>query len=326
MKKAETATMDPWIEGYLIYLDKVGRKTPRTIVDVRCTLRRVTARFERLRPGVALWHLELTDYLHWLEAERQCGSTESSLAKYLSHVRGLLEYAWRSGRSERNVLNGFSLQHAVPRTEPKSLSLEEAEQLVAATAGPGPTARRDRLIILLLYGCGLRTSELCGLDVAHVNRERQELVILKAKGDRPRAIPIPEALYTELLAYLLEHGKRGPLFRTRAHKRRLRLHDICEIVTAAAERASLRAGITPRTLRHSFATHLMDRGVDLAVIASLMGHRSPQETGVYLHVLPNRPQAAVRTLPIGVSAGIKLPTKNSPVDMLGIDGVDDRRS
>ena len=110
-----------------------------------------------------------------------------------------------------------------------------------------------------------------------------------------------------MLAYLLEHGKRGPLFRTSTRKRRLRVVDVCEVVTAAATRAGLRAGVTPRTLRHSFATHLMDRGVDLAIIASLMGHRSPQETGVYLHVLPERPQAAVRTLPIGVSAGIKVP-------------------
>jgi site-specific recombinase XerD len=299
MNKTNTTAMDPMVEGYLSYLDKVGRKVPRTIVDVRCTLRRAMDGLERVRPGVELWHLQLEDYLHWLEAERQCGSTESSLAKYLSHVRGLLEYAWRSGRAQRNVLDGFSLQHTLRRTVPKSLNLEEAERLVQATTAPGPTARRDRLIILLLYGCGLRTNELCALDVADINRERQELVVLKAKGDRPRSIPIPEALYTELLAYLLEHGKRGPLFRTSTRKRRLRAVDVCEIVTAAATRAGLRAGVTPRTLRHSFATHLMDRGVDLAVIASLMGHRSPQETGVYLHVLPQRPQAAVRTLPIG---------------------------
>jgi integrase/recombinase XerD len=268
-------------------------------VDVRCTMRRAIAGLERVRPGVALWRLKLEDYLHWLESERQSGSTESSLAKYLSHVRGLLEYAWRSGRAERNALDGFSLQHTVRRTAPKSLNLDEAERLVQATTAPGLTARRDRLIILLLYGCGLRTNELCELDVAHVNRERHELVVLKAKGDRPRAIPIPEALYTELLAYLLEHGKRGSLFRTSTRKRRLRAGDVCEIVTAAATRAGLRDGVTPRTLRHSFATHLMDRGVDLAIIASLMGHRSPQETGVYLHVLPERPQAAVRNLPIG---------------------------
>jgi integrase/recombinase XerC len=299
MKKTNTVAMDPLIEGYLSYLDKVGRKTPRTIIDVRCTLRRATKHFERTRPSNTLWHLALEDYLHWLEAERRCGCTESSLAKYLSHVRGLLEYAWRSGRAERNVLDGFSLQHSLRRSEPQSLNLEQAERLVRATATPGPTARRDRLIILLLYGCGLRTSELCGLDVAHVNRERQELLILKAKGDRPRAIPIPEALYTELLAYLLEHGRRGPLFRTGIQKRRLRTYDVCEIVATAAARAGLQAGVTPRTLRHSFATHLMDRGVDLAVISSLMGHRSPQETGVYLHVLPERPQAAVRKLAIG---------------------------
>jgi site-specific recombinase XerD len=298
MKKANTTMMDLLIEGYLSYLDKVGRKTPRTIVDVRCTLRRATARFEAMRPGVELWHLKLEDYLHWMEAERRCGCTESSLAKYLSHVRGLLEYAWRSGRADRNVLDGFSLQHTVRRTVPKFLNLEEAERLVQATTAPGPTARRDRLIVLLLYGCGLRTNELCALDVAHVNRERRELVVLKAKGDRPRAVPIPEALYTELLAYLLERGKRGPLFRTSIRKQRLRAKDVCEVVTAAAARAGLRADVTPRTLRHSFATHLMDRGVDLAIISSLMGHRGPQETGVYLHVLPERQQAAVRMLPI----------------------------
>jgi integrase/recombinase XerC len=162
--------MDPLIEGYLSYLDKMGRKAPRTIVDVRCTLRRAIAGLERVRSGVDLWRLSLEDYLHWLEEERQLGRTNGCLAKYLSHMRGLLEYAWRSGRAERNVLDGFSLQHTLRRTVPKSLNLDEAERLVHATITPGPSARRDRLIILLLYGCGLRTSELCGLDVADINR------------------------------------------------------------------------------------------------------------------------------------------------------------
>lgn len=291
--------MDPLIDGYLSYLAKVGRKTPRTVIDVRCTLRRVIAGIERVRPEVDLWRVSLEDFLRWLEAERQLGRTDASLAKYLSHVRGFLEYAWRSGRTERNVLDGFSLQHTLRRTVPKHLNLEEAERLVDATAAAGPTSRRDRLMILLLYGCGLRTSELCALDVADINRERRELVVLKTKGDRPRSIPIPDALYTELLAYLLEHGKRGALFRTSAKGRRIREKDVGAVVTATATRAGLRDGVTARTLRHSFATHLMDRGVDLAVIASLMGHRSPQETGVYLHVLPQRPEAAVRRLPIG---------------------------
>jgi integrase/recombinase XerD len=291
--------IDPLIEGYLSYLDKVGRKAPRTIIDVRCTLRRAIEGLEQIRPNVDLWRLSLEDFLHWMEQERQLGRTDSSLAKYLSHIRGLLEYAWRSGRCERNVLDGFSLQHTQRRGAPKSLNLQEAEQLVHATTAPGPTARRDRLMILLLYGCGLRTNELCALNVSDVNRERHELVVQKGKGDKPRSIPIPEALFTELLAYLLERGKRGALFRTHFLERRITDKDVCAVVTDVATRAGLRAGVTARTLRHSFATHLMDRGVDLAIIASLMGHRSPQETGVYLHVLPQRPEAAVRTLPLG---------------------------
>lgn len=299
MSKRLLPPLDPLIEGYLSYVDKVGRRKPRTVIDIRCTLRRAIAGLGRIRPGVDLWRLSLEDFLHWFEEERQSGCSNTCLIKFLSQVRGLLEYAWRSGRAERNVLDGMSLHHTLRRTAPKHLTLEEAERLVRATDAPGPTSRRDRLVILLLYGCGLRTSELCALDVVDINRERHELVVHKGKGDKPRSIPIPEALYTELLAYLLERGKRGALFRTLVKTRRLRAKDVCDIVDAASAHAGLRGGVTARTLRHSFATHLMDRGVDLAIIASLMGHRSPQETGVYLHVLPQRPEAAVRQLRIG---------------------------
>jgi len=110
-------------------------------------------------------------------------------------------------------------------------------------------------------------------------------------------IPIPEGVQTELLAYLLERGgKRGPLLRTLERRRPLSSHEVCRIVREAVQRAGIDWKVTPMTLRHSFATHLMDRGVDLAVIARLMGHRSPRETGVYLHVLPDRPRSAVEEL------------------------------
>ena len=292
-------TLDPLIEGYLSYLREVGRKSPRTVIDVRCTLARAVRELDRQRPDVPLWRLALEDYLHWLGASRESGRASTSIAKDVSHIRGLLEYAWRSGRSERNVLDGFSVEHTLTHEVPKSLTLAEAEQLVRACPRGNRAERRERLMILLLYGCGLRTSELCALDVAHINREREELQILTAKGDRPRAVPIPAAVYTELLAYLLDHGKRGALFRTTHKVKRIRSHDVCVVVSAAAKRARLREGVTARTLRHAFATHLMDRGVDLGVIASLMGHRSPQETGVYLHVLPHRPRAAVSALNMG---------------------------
>jgi len=165
--------LDPWLEGYLSYQRDVRRINPRTIIDLRCTLKKVGEYMNALRPGTPLWKLTLDDYLHWLSEARGQGRSASALAKDLSHLRGMLDYAWRSGRSDRNVLDGFSLQDSLTRVEPRSLTLEEAERLVRACPRQTPAQRRNRLIVLLLYGCGLRTSELCDLDVQDVSVESQ---------------------------------------------------------------------------------------------------------------------------------------------------------
>jgi site-specific recombinase XerD len=295
-----TTVLDPVLEGYLDYLADVQRQRPRTVIDVRCTLRRVSVAMAERHPGTPLWQLRLEDYLHWLEAERGRGCRGPCLCKYISHLRGLLDYAWRSGRAERNVLDGFQLQDNGARQVPPVLTVDEAQQLVRACPRTTPAERQARVLLLLLYGCGLRTSELCQLGIQDIDRERGELQVLHGKGDRQRVIPIPEAVFTELLAYLLERGgRRGPLFRTAARSQRITARHVCDVVRQAAERAGLPKLVTPKVLRHSYATHLMDRGVDLAVIASLMGHRSPAETGVYLHVLGDRPRTAVHQLTKG---------------------------
>ena len=289
--------LDPWIEGYLDYQLKVRRLTPRSIVDIRCTLRQAVVMLELIRPGVLLWKLTLEDYLQWLNRKREDGYSTQSLNKDLSHLRGLLDYTWRSGRCDRNVLDGLTLEDVSRNQVPRFLTIEQARQLIEACPAGSRVQRRDRLMILLLYGCGLRTSELCQLDLSDVDLERQELLIRHGKGDRARRIPVPEGVWTALLAYLAERkGKQGALLRTANKRVRIRAIDVCEVVSAAAKQAGFEPAVTPKMLRHSFATHLMDRGVDLAVIASLMGHRSAHETGVYLHRLPGRAEAAVNLL------------------------------
>lgn len=291
------APLDPWIEGYLDYQLKVRRLKPRSIVDMRCTLKRALQKLALIRPSVALWKLTLEDYLLWINAEREAGYSHQSLNKDLSHLRGLLDYTWRSGRSDRNVLDGLKLQDTARSRAPRCLTLEQAQQLIEATAGKTSAQRRDRLILLLLYGCGLRTSEVCQLDLGDVDLERQELVVLQGKGDRARRVPVPEAVWMVLLAYLGERkGRRGALLRTLDKHVRLNAKNMCDVVGEAGRRAGLPLDLTPKMLRHSYATHLMDRGVDLGVIASLMGHRSARETGVYLHRLPGRAEAAVQLL------------------------------
>lgn len=289
--------LDTWTEGYLNYLQDVSRKAPGTVRDVRCTLRRVTRMMAVQRPDEPLWKLSLRDYLAWLEREREAGTSPQSLAKYVSHLRGLLDYTWRSGRAQRNVLDGFSIQDARRPQKPRCLTEDEARRLVQACPQSTALERRERMVVLLLYGCGLRTSELCAVRVQDINRERRELLVVRGKGDRERTLPIPDGVYTELLAYLVERGgQRGPLFRTLTHRRPLSDKEVGQIVRRAAQRAELTGKVTPKVLRHSFATHLMNRDVDLAVIASLMGHRSPQETGVYLHVLEHATEEAVEKL------------------------------
>ena len=289
--------IDPWMEGYLDYLLNVRRMSPRSVVDIRCTLRRAVITLDQMRPGLALWKLSLEDYLQWINQTRENGYSTRSINKDLSHLRGLLDYTWRSGRSDRNVLDGLMLEDGARQQKPKHLTIEQARQLIEACPGGTRAQRRDRLILLLLYGCGLRTGELRQLDLADVDLARQEVVVRHGKGDRARRLPVPEAVWTVLLAYLAERkGRRGALLRSLAKGVRVREREIAAVVDAAARRAGLPEDVTPKTLRHSFATHLMDRGVDLAVIASLMGHRSAHETGVYLHRLPGRAEAAVELL------------------------------
>ena len=289
--------LDPWIEGYLDYLQDVARKAPGTVRDVRCSLRRLVRMLAVIRPDEPLWKLTLRDYLRWLEQEREAKTSPQSLVKYVSHARGLLDYTWRSGRADRNVLDGFQIQDAKRPAKPRCLTQDEARRLVQACPQATKNDRRERMVVLLLYGCGLRTDELCGVRLQDIDRERRDLLVVRGKGDRQRTIPIPDAVFTELLAYLVERGgQRVPLFRTLTHRRPLRSNDAREIVRRAAQRADRADDLTPKVLRHSFATHLMDQGVDLAVISSLMGHRSPNETGVYLHVPGDKTATAVAKL------------------------------
>lgn len=297
MSQSKQPKLDPLMEGYLEYRANVERRDPKTIKDIRCTLRRVTAAMEQLRPGKPLWELKLTDFIAWLEQDRQAGYSRRGLCKNVSHLRGFLNYAWRSGRCDRNVMAQFYPEYRCQKKEPDSLTIEEALALVQACRSSTPIERRDRVMILLLYGCGLRTGELCRLKIQDISTERQELHVKQAKGDIERIIPIPDTVFTELLAHLLERGvKRGPVFVTEAKRRSVCQRLVGRVVREAAERAAIQSKVTPKTLRHSFATHLMDRGVDVATISKLMGHAGPAESGVYLHVLPGRKRSGVEKL------------------------------
>jgi integrase/recombinase XerD len=281
MNKAEHT---PLISGYISYIKDIKRLSPGTIKDIRCSLNRLQYYTEGIDLGKEIWQLRLEEYIRWVGHEREAGKSSQTLSKQISHVRGLLEYAYRNGRLDRNVLEGFHLQDSTKRQLPRVLSQEEARKLVNACRSKTKQDRKERIIILLLYGCGLRTSELCNVNVQDIDQERRELLVRKGKGDIQRKVPVPEGVWTELLAYICARGgKRGALLKTETRHARYRVHLVGKTVRETSRRAGLQTGITPKVLRHSFATHLMEAGVDIGMISQLMGHRSPRETGIYLH-------------------------------------------
>ena len=149
--------LDPLMEGYLEYMTTVERRAAGTVKDIRCTLRRVSTAMAERHPDKPLWERKLTDFIGWLERQRRQGYSALGLCKNVSHLRGFLNYAWRSGRVDRNVMADFYPEYRCASKEPESLSVEEALRMAGRCPSTTPLERRDRVMILLLYGCGLRT-------------------------------------------------------------------------------------------------------------------------------------------------------------------------
>lgn len=209
-----------------------------------------------------------------------------SAARAVVAVRGLHRFALREG------LAGDDPAKAVrpptpPRRLPKAISVEEVERLLAA-AGPEDTARglRDRALLELLYGSGVRISEAVGLDVDDLDLEDGSVHVL-GKGDKERVVPIGgyakravEAYLTRARPELAKAGRGVPALFLNARGGRLSRQGAWMVLNAAAERAGL-TEVSPHTLRHSFATHLLDGGADVRVVQELLGHASVTTTQVY---------------------------------------------
>jgi integrase/recombinase XerD len=164
------------------------------------------------------------------------------------------------------------------RSIPAVLSVEEVRDLFAATA-PG----RDRVLLQTAYACGLRISELVHLQVADIDASRMIVTVRQGKGRKDRQVPLSERLLTELRRQWGTHRSRPWLFPGQAD-RPLHPSNVQRLFQAALARAGIAKRATPHTLRHSFATHLLEAGVDLATVQRLLGHGSITTTSHYLHV------------------------------------------
>jgi len=214
----------------------------------------------------------------------------SSAGRAVVAVRGLHAFARLHGLTGDDAAREVS-PPAPPRRLPKAIGIDQVERLLDAagpTTGEEPTVLRDRALLEFLYGTGARISELTGLDVDDLDLAADPVVILNGKGGKQRVVPVGSYAVSALDAYLVrarpvlavKARQASPAVFLNARGGRLTRQGAWGILQAAAERAHLEH-ISPHTLRHSFATHLLDGGADIRVVQELLGHASVTTTQVY---------------------------------------------
>jgi integrase/recombinase XerD len=215
------------------------------------------------------------------------GLSASSVARAIAAVRGLHRFALDDGLAQVDVSRDVR-PAAPPRRLPKAISVEDVERLLDAAGYAGTSlALRDRALLELLYGTGARISEAVGLAVDDVDLD-DNTVLLTGKGDKQRRVPVGSYAATALSAYLVQsrpalaaNGTGTPRLFLNARGSPLSRQSAWVVLRTAAERAGLAAGISPHTLRHSFATHLLEGGADVRVVQELLGHASIMTTQIY---------------------------------------------
>ena len=221
----------------------------------------------------------------------------NSAARAVVAVRGFHRFLLREGLVTVDAARGVR-PPSPPKRLPKAISVQEVEALLAAAgADETPRALRDRALLELLYGSGARISEAVGLDVddLDVDPAGSGTVRLLGKGSKERVVPVGSYAREAASAYLVRgrpalaaSGSGSPALFLNTRGGRLSRQSAWTVLRAAAERAGLRRQISPHTLRHSFATHLLDGGADVRVVQELLGHASVTTTQVYTLVTVDR--------------------------------------
>jgi integrase/recombinase XerC len=243
---------------------------------------------ELLGKGLDLAHLRR--FLASLHAD---GYQKTSMARMLACLRTFYDYFLRRGAIATNPVR----QIRTPRLDKKLPHfLEEGEMtsLLEATTGDTFSDLRDRSLLETLYGGGLRVSELAGLDLGDLHLD-EGIAIVRGKGDKERLAPLGRSAAGAIERYLPERAVRLERLASgteavfvNKNGTRLNVRSVRRILDHRATLAGLRKRVTPHTLRHSFATHLLNRGADLRAVQELLGHANLTTTQIYTHVTTHR--------------------------------------
>ncbi len=280
---------DSWIRGFEMYLRLERSLSENSISAYLHDVEKLVEYLDHQDNQKSLLTLnrsDLHDFLHWIH---RMGIGERTQARIISGIRGFYGYLLIENAIDHDPSASLDL----PRTGrklPEVLSIEEVDRMIAAIDLSKPQGQRNRAIVETLYGCGLRVSELLHLKISDIF-EKDEFIRVSGKGNKQRIVPIGREALKHMIIYLRNNRNQTPaapgfedhLFLNRRGKALTRVM-VFYIIRESCKTAGIKKIVSPHTLRHSFATHLVEGGADLRAVQDMLGHESITTTEIYTHL------------------------------------------
>ncbi|MGM7701759.1 site-specific tyrosine recombinase XerD [Pseudalkalibacillus sp. Hm43] len=280
------------VKDYLHYLTVERGLAANTLQSYERDLKKYTTHLQKELNHTNYNTITRNDIMNFLYHLKDSGMATTTIARTIASIRSFHQFLIREKVTDQDP----SVHIETPKTErrlPKILSSAEVENLMEAPEGNTPFGLRDRAMIELLYATGIRVSEMIQLNVSDAHLT-MGFIQCTGKGNKERIIPVGRMASQALTTYITE--ARGKLLKKKSndalflnhHGNRLTRQGFWKILKKLARQANIEKELTPHTLRHSFATHLLENGADLRAVQELLGHVDISTTQIYTHVTKTR--------------------------------------
>ena len=217
---------------------------------------------------------------HYIEKRKAKGIKEASLIRSITAIKSFIQYR-EEERGENNNWDYPSFKKAL--VFPDHLSLDEAKRVIEVASKPGRFSKRNGLIVKMLYGLGLRVSELVNVSASDINVE-DEVLWIKGKGNKERLLPLPVGIIQDIQTHSLSQNTLETKLFLNKNRQPLSRVGVWKLVKSLCRQAGIRRNVYPHIFRHSFATHLLANGADIRTVQALLGHEDISSTEIYTHL------------------------------------------
>ena len=277
--------MNQEVASFLLFLEKEVNMSENTIISYQKDLKD----FFKFLDMVKFTYLNVNryvvrDYLKYLDEKKLKNST---IARRISAIRTFYNYELSLGKVKSNIFNDVR-NPKIEKKLPNFLSYEELAKIFASIDTDTDTGLKNRLIVEMLYATGVRVSELVNIKVSDINKSNKSMRVM-GKGKKMRIVYFGEYAEEYLNRYLTKNINKGSKYLfVNANNEKMQIEEVEVMIKKIVKDLALKTHVTPHTLRHTFATHLLNNGTDIKTVQELLGHASLNTTGIYTHVSNER--------------------------------------